>query len=68
MRVCVCVCVLEGWWSLECRRKFWLHAVGQLSLPEAREVVLEYIVERKRMDDLARSIVDKRFGEQKVCV
>ena len=49
-------------------KRILLHNVGQLSLPEAREVVLEYIVERKRMDDLARSIVDKRFGEQKVCV
>ena len=30
------------------------------------EVVLDYIVERKRMDDLASSIVDGRFKEQKV--
>lgn len=35
-------------------------------LPQSREVVLEYIVERKRMDDLAGSITDKRFHEQKV--
>jgi len=28
--------------------------------------VLDYIVERKRMDDLADSIVDGRFREQKV--
>jgi len=28
--------------------------------------VLDYIVERKRMDDLASSIVDGRFREQKV--
>ena len=39
---------------------------GQLMLPQSREVVLEYIVERKRMDDLAGSITDKRFHEQKV--
>ncbi len=39
---------------------------GQLSLPSSREVVLEYIVERKRMDDLAGSITDGRFKEQKV--
>jgi crossover junction endonuclease MUS81 len=41
------------------------HLPGQLSLPKAREIVLEHIVERKRMDDLASSIIDKRFGEQK---
>ena len=39
---------------------------GQLRLPESREIVLEYIVERKRMDDLADSIIDRRFQEQKV--
>lgn len=39
---------------------------GQLSLPQTREVVLEYVVERKRMDDLAGSITDGRFREQKV--
>lgn len=31
------------------------------------ELVLPYIVERKRMDDLAKSIKDGRFHEQKVC-
>lgn len=30
------------------------------------ELVLPYIVERKRMDDLASSIKDGRFHEQKV--
>ena len=40
---------------------------GQLGLPVSREVVLEHIVERKRIDDLAGSIVDGRFAEQKVC-
>ena len=30
------------------------------------ELVLPYIVERKRMDDLAKSIRDGRFHEQKV--
>ena len=40
--------------------------LGRLRLPESREVVLEYIVERKRMDDLAGSIIDRRFQEQKV--
>ena len=28
--------------------------------------MLDYIVERKRMDDLAGSIIDGRFHEQKV--
>ena len=37
-------------------------------LPKSREVILEYIVERKRMDDLAGSIIDGRFKEQKVFV
>jgi crossover junction endonuclease MUS81 len=32
------------------------------------EYVLDYIVERKRMDDLVRSITDGRFHEQKVSV
>ena len=31
------------------------------------EVVLSHIVERKRIDDLASSIIDGRFKEQKVC-
>ena len=34
-------------------------------MPE-KEVVLNYIIERKRMDDLAGSITDGRFKEQKV--
>jgi len=38
---------------------------GCLSVPVAREVVLDYIVERKRMDDLCGSIIDGRFREQK---
>ena len=48
----------------------YMHVVrprtGQLGLPTSREVVLEHIVERKRMDDLAGSIMDGRFAEQKV--
>lgn len=31
------------------------------------ELILPYIVERKRMDDLGGSIKDDRFKEQKVC-
>lgn len=30
------------------------------------ELVIPYIIERKRMDDLSASIVDGRFHEQKV--
>lgn len=30
------------------------------------ELVIPYIVERKRMDDLSASIIDGRFHEQKV--
>jgi len=30
------------------------------------ELILPYIIERKRMDDLSASIVDGRFHEQKV--
>ena len=41
-------------------------SAGQLTLPQSREAVLDYIVERKRMDDLASSITDGRFREQKV--
>ena len=32
---------------------------------KGRELVLDYVIERKRMDDLASSIVDGRFLEQK---
>ncbi|XP_023149447.2 crossover junction endonuclease MUS81 isoform X2 [Amphiprion ocellaris] len=38
---------------------------GQLRLPAGRELVLDYIIERKRMDDLCGSIIDGRFREQK---
>lgn len=31
-----------------------------------RELVLDFIVERKRLDDLSGSIVDGRYKEQKV--
>lgn len=39
---------------------------GQLRAPVGRELVLDYIIERKRMDDLCGSIIDGRFREQKV--
>nr|XP_020479944.1 crossover junction endonuclease MUS81 isoform X2 [Monopterus albus] len=38
---------------------------GQLRGPVSRELVLDYIIERKRMDDLCGSIIDGRFREQK---
>eukprot|EP00063_Salmo_salar_P037384 XP_014012219.1 PREDICTED: crossover junction endonuclease MUS81 [Salmo salar] len=41
---------------------------GQLRAPPSRELVLDYIIERKRMDDLCGSIIDGRFREQKVGV
>lgn len=30
------------------------------------EAVLDYIIERKRLDDLSKSIIDGRYNEQKV--
>ncbi|KAF7706321.1 crossover junction endonuclease MUS81 [Silurus meridionalis] len=38
---------------------------GQLRPPVAKELVLDYIIERKRIDDLCGSIMDGRFREQK---
>ncbi|XP_046545078.1 crossover junction endonuclease MUS81-like [Haliotis rubra] len=38
---------------------------GQLQRPKGRELVLDFIVERKRMDDLVSSMIDGRFREQK---
>ncbi|XP_054751441.2 crossover junction endonuclease MUS81-like [Lytechinus pictus] len=38
---------------------------GMLQMPQRREAVLDYVVERKRMDDLCSSIQDGRFKEQK---
>lgn len=37
-----------------------------LFIGDKREVVLDYIIERKRLDDLSSSIVDGRYKEQKV--
>jgi crossover junction endonuclease MUS81 len=36
-----------------------------LIAPGSKEMVLDYVVERKRMDDLVSSIIDGRFKEQK---
>eukprot|EP00039_Didymoeca_costata_P001634 m.53953 g.53953 ORF g.53953 m.53953 type:complete len:775 (-) comp10890_c0_seq2:50-2374(-) len=38
---------------------------GQLHLPPSKELVLDYVAERKRMDDLVDSIIDGRYKEQK---
>nr|XP_055053518.1 crossover junction endonuclease MUS81 [Misgurnus anguillicaudatus] len=38
---------------------------GQLRPPVGKELALDYIIERKRMDDLCGSIIDGRFKEQK---
>nr|XP_033809502.1 crossover junction endonuclease MUS81 isoform X2 [Geotrypetes seraphini] len=38
---------------------------GEPLAPRARELVLDHVVERKRMDDLCNSIIDGRFREQK---
>ncbi|XP_048259874.1 crossover junction endonuclease MUS81-like [Haliotis rufescens] len=38
---------------------------GQLQRPKGRELVLDFIIERKRMDDLVSSMIDGRFREQK---
>ncbi|KAM6435047.1 crossover junction endonuclease MUS81 isoform 1-T1 [Liasis olivaceus] len=40
-------------------------AAGQLQPTSVRELVLDYVVERKRMPDLCGSIIDGRFREQK---
>ena len=61
---------VPGWpWSLPISLTLSIIInAGQLGLPVSREVVLEHIVERKRIDDLAGSIMDGRFAEQKVCI
>ncbi|KAL5636098.1 hypothetical protein ACGC1H_004795 [Rhizoctonia solani] len=48
--------------SLEVGDMCW---VAQLNDDVSQECVLDYIVERKRMDDLKGSILDGRFHEQK---
>jgi crossover junction endonuclease MUS81 len=48
-------------WVAKCNNPALLPALGV----EGEEVVLDYIVERKRLDDLIGSIKDGRFHEQK---
>jgi len=38
---------------------------GQLQVRKPKELVLDFVIERKRMDDLVSSIKDGRFHEQK---
>ncbi|XP_064621952.1 crossover junction endonuclease MUS81-like [Lineus longissimus] len=38
---------------------------NQLRAPQCKELILDFVVERKRMDDLSGSIKDGRFKEQK---
>ncbi|XP_067939786.1 crossover junction endonuclease MUS81-like [Watersipora subatra] len=40
--------------------------IAQEKYGDKREVVLDFIIERKRMDDLSGSIVDGRYKEQKL--
>jgi crossover junction endonuclease MUS81 len=42
--------------------------LDKLTVPVGKELVLDYIIERKRMDDLNSSIIDGRFREQKVSI
>jgi len=48
-------------WVARCNKPCWLSRMGS----EGDEVVLDWIVERKRLDDLIGSIRDGRFHEQK---
>ncbi|KAK4111879.1 hypothetical protein N656DRAFT_780014 [Canariomyces notabilis] len=51
----------DALWVARCKRPGWLASQGA----EGDEVVLDWIVERKRLDDLLGSIRDGRFHEQK---
>ncbi|KAH8905375.1 crossover junction endonuclease MUS81 [Coniochaeta sp. PMI_546] len=51
----------DAMWVAECNTPGLLPDHG----PESNEVVLDYICERKRLDDLISSIKDGRFHEQK---
>ncbi|KAK3389096.1 ERCC4 domain-containing protein [Sordaria brevicollis] len=50
-------------WVAKCKQPGWLNRLGLGA--EGDEVVLDYIVERKRLDDLIHSIKDGRLREQK---
>lgn len=52
--------------ALEIGDVVWVARLKSPSLSGPNELVLDYVVERKRMDDLVSSIKDGRFVEQKV--
>ncbi|KAL2161545.1 hypothetical protein VTH06DRAFT_8107 [Thermothelomyces fergusii] len=51
----------DALWVARCTQPGWLARVGA----EGDEAVLDWIVERKRLDDLVGSLKDGRFHEQK---
>ena len=51
----------DALWVAKCKDPRLLSRLGE----EGDEIVLDYIVERKRLDDLVSSIKDGRFQEQK---
>ncbi|KAL2020702.1 hypothetical protein VTK56DRAFT_8002 [Thermocarpiscus australiensis] len=51
----------DALWVAKCKQPGWLARMGA----EGDEVVLDWIVERKRLDDLVGSLRDGRFHEQK---
>ncbi|KAJ4296068.1 Crossover junction endonuclease mus81 [Collariella sp. IMI 366227] len=51
----------DALWVARCKQPGWLAQQGA----EGDEVVLDFIVERKRLDDLLGSLRDGRFHEQK---
>lgn len=51
----------DALWVAKCNQPGWLQRYGG----EGDEIVLDWIVERKRLDDLVTSIKDGRFHEQK---
>ncbi|KAK4192816.1 putative crossover junction endonuclease mus-81 [Podospora australis] len=51
----------DALWVAKCKQPGWLSRMGA----EGDEVILDWIVERKRLDDLIGSIKDGRFHEQK---
>ncbi|KAK1832857.1 hypothetical protein QBC39DRAFT_390350 [Podospora conica] len=51
----------DALWVARCTRPGWLARLGL----EGDEIVLDWILERKRLDDLISSIRDGRFKEQK---
>ncbi len=51
----------DALWVARCKESGWLARQGA----EGDEVVLDWIVERKRLDDLLASLRDGRFHEQK---